>query len=145
MRSRRLVLVALAALPFGYAAEPRPDVPWPINGGPGNGRYSPLSDITRENVRRLEALRIEKQSQFMTEDTLLKGLLKLSREDLLKFKADTPEERKMDGYKWDFDNLKRGDAVEVFLSAPAGGPKPQTCCQPPSWMSRSRRNAATCS
>src|SRR5438876_10599769 len=54
MRSRRLVLVALAALPLGYAAESRPDVPWPINGGPGNSRHSPLSDITRENVRRLE-------------------------------------------------------------------------------------------
>src|SRR5437879_5504446 len=43
----------------------------------------PTVIMTAENVRRLEALRIEKQSQFMTEDTLLKGLLKLSREDLI--------------------------------------------------------------
>src|SRR5438445_3846006 len=55
MRVRRLVLVAVAALLFVYAAKSRPDVPWPINGGPGNSRYSPLSGITRENVRRLEA------------------------------------------------------------------------------------------
>lgn len=53
-------------------------------------------------------------------------LQKLSREELLKFKGDTPEERKMDGYKWDFDNLKRGDAIEVFLSAPVGGTKPKS-------------------
>jgi hypothetical protein len=51
---------------------------------------------------------------------------KLSRDELLKFKGDTPEERKMDGYKWDIDNLKRGDAVEVFLSGPAGGAKPKS-------------------
>jgi quinoprotein glucose dehydrogenase len=30
------------------------DVNWPVNGGPGNIRYSPLTDINRENVTRLQ-------------------------------------------------------------------------------------------
>ena len=33
---------------------PAADVEWPINGGPDNIRYSPLTQITRENVGRLK-------------------------------------------------------------------------------------------
>src|SRR5436190_2960612 len=48
---------AVGALPLAYAAGVRPsrsDLDWPVSGGPGNSRYSPLADITRSNVRRLE-------------------------------------------------------------------------------------------
>src|SRR5437899_221280 len=57
MRAAAAVAVAVSALPFAYAAGVRPlvnDVDWPINGGPGNSRYSSLAEINRSNVRRLE-------------------------------------------------------------------------------------------
>src|SRR5205823_983511 len=50
-------LAIVSALPLAYVAGVREvinDVDWPTNGGPGNSRYSPLADITRSNVRRLE-------------------------------------------------------------------------------------------
>src|SRR5215813_9860916 len=31
-----------------------PDVEWPVNGGPGNIRYSPLTQVDRTNVAKLE-------------------------------------------------------------------------------------------
>jgi quinoprotein glucose dehydrogenase len=36
------------------AASADKDAGWPVNGGPDNIRYSPLTQITRENVRRLQ-------------------------------------------------------------------------------------------
>jgi quinoprotein glucose dehydrogenase len=47
-------IVFVSALTLAYADGARPDVEWPTHGGPGNSRYSALSDITRANVRRLE-------------------------------------------------------------------------------------------
>jgi quinoprotein glucose dehydrogenase len=37
-----------------FQATPPADVPWPVNGGVDNIRYSPLTGITRENVNRLQ-------------------------------------------------------------------------------------------
>lgn len=50
-------------------------------------------------------------------------LRKLSRDEILKLKGDTPEEQRLAGYKWDFGDLKRGDEVQVVLSAHAGDAK----------------------
>src|SRR5439155_16359452 len=47
-------VVIVGTLWVAFAAGPKPDVNWPTNGGPGNSRYSPLGDITRINVRRLQ-------------------------------------------------------------------------------------------
>ncbi len=44
-----LLLFAIACAP---SAPPQAD--WPVNGGPGNARYSPLVQITRQNVRQLQ-------------------------------------------------------------------------------------------
>ena len=45
------------ALPIAVVAlsGAAPDADWPLNGGPGNIRYSPLTQINRSNVRRLQA------------------------------------------------------------------------------------------
>jgi quinoprotein glucose dehydrogenase len=45
----KLVLCSLAF----YSAQAA-DVDWPVNGGPNNIRYSPLTQITRENIGRLK-------------------------------------------------------------------------------------------
>ncbi len=37
------------------ACGPLPDVDWPLNGGLDNIRYSPLSEITRDNVAQLRS------------------------------------------------------------------------------------------
>ena len=47
-------VIVVGTLWLAFAAGPKPDVNWPTNGGPGNGRYSPLDAITRVNVRRLQ-------------------------------------------------------------------------------------------
>src|SRR5262245_38209840 len=49
----RLALLCLVSLAY-YGAAPPADVNWPVNGGPGNIRYSPLTQIDRTNVTRLE-------------------------------------------------------------------------------------------
>jgi len=56
---RRLACVAAAAIAFGsvvYVRAQRPgaDAEWPINGGTGNIRYSPLAQINRDNVSSLK-------------------------------------------------------------------------------------------
>ncbi|HEY7699315.1 MAG TPA: hypothetical protein VIE88_12915, partial [Vicinamibacteria bacterium] len=52
----RLPSVALVAgaLAFTSATPAERDVDWPLNGGPGNSRYSTLDQIDRGNVSRLE-------------------------------------------------------------------------------------------
>jgi quinoprotein glucose dehydrogenase len=50
----RALLALLVAAALIDAAGSQPDVPWPVNGGPGGARYSPLAGITRNNVRRLQ-------------------------------------------------------------------------------------------
>src|SRR5437879_2343519 len=49
---------------------------------PFGSEVTPPMIMTAETVRRLESLRIEKESQFMTEDTLIGGLKSLSRTEL---------------------------------------------------------------
>ena len=44
------LLIVTAAC--GPAAPQQAD--WPLNGGPGNARYSPLTEITRDNVTQLQ-------------------------------------------------------------------------------------------
>src|SRR5215470_10118100 len=51
MRAERLLGLALAGLLAGGAC--RADVDWPINGGAYNIRYSPLTQVNRDNVARL--------------------------------------------------------------------------------------------
>jgi quinoprotein glucose dehydrogenase len=46
-----LLLVSLVSV---SADQARPGADWPINGGPGNARYSPLAQITRANVAQLQ-------------------------------------------------------------------------------------------
>ncbi len=48
-----LLLSALCAAAAWIAAAPA-DVPWPVHGGLGNMHYSPLTQITRDNVSRLK-------------------------------------------------------------------------------------------
>ncbi|MCH7823394.1 MAG: pyrroloquinoline quinone-dependent dehydrogenase [Acidobacteria bacterium] len=52
MRIRASIPVTLCLLVA--ACGPLPDVDWPVNGGVDNIRYSPLSEITRDNVGQLE-------------------------------------------------------------------------------------------
>ena len=40
------------------ACGPLPDVDWPLNGELDNIRYSPLSEITRDNVAQLSLSRL---------------------------------------------------------------------------------------
>ena len=52
MSSLRLALAAVFT--FGVAAGHAQVTDWPVTeGAPGGGRFSPLSDITRENVTQL--------------------------------------------------------------------------------------------
>ena len=44
----------LALLLSACAPAPLPQADWPINGGPGNARFSPLAQITKDNVTQLE-------------------------------------------------------------------------------------------
>ena len=48
------LIPALLALASTLACGKPPDVDWPMNGGPGNIRYTTLSEITPENVSRLQ-------------------------------------------------------------------------------------------
>lgn len=50
-----LLLSAAVALLVTWAAAST-DVDWPVNGGPGNARYSTLAQITRTNVAQLETV-----------------------------------------------------------------------------------------
>ncbi|MEO6237007.1 MAG: PQQ-binding-like beta-propeller repeat protein, partial [Vicinamibacterales bacterium] len=50
MRTTALILLTLVAFAQGAA----PDVSWPMHGGEGNIRYSPLAQINRSNVSRLQ-------------------------------------------------------------------------------------------
>ncbi len=52
MRAATAALLVLLAIACAPAAPEQAD--WPVNGGPGNARYSPLSQITRQNVRQLQ-------------------------------------------------------------------------------------------
>ena len=51
MQTRASIPVTLCLLVA--ACGPLPDVDWPVNGGVDNIRYSPLSEITRDNVGQL--------------------------------------------------------------------------------------------
>ena len=55
LSSSALALAAIVGA-VALAAAPREegDVEWPVNGGPGNARYSPLTQIDRRNVAELE-------------------------------------------------------------------------------------------
>ena len=52
MQTRASIPVTLCLLVA--ACGPLPDVDWPVNGGVDNIRYSPLSEITRDNVGQLQ-------------------------------------------------------------------------------------------
>ena len=52
MRIRTSSLIALCLLPAACGLPS--DVDWPVNGGAGNIRYSPLAEITRDNVGQLQ-------------------------------------------------------------------------------------------
>ena len=55
MRDHASTLITLClVLPACGAQPPAADVDWPINGGIDNIRYSPLAEITRDNVAQLE-------------------------------------------------------------------------------------------
>jgi hypothetical protein len=50
-------LLSPAAVVYGLAflqSQTPADVPWPVNGGVDNIRYSPLKEINRENVGKLQ-------------------------------------------------------------------------------------------
>ncbi|MGE0812857.1 MAG: pyrroloquinoline quinone-dependent dehydrogenase [Vicinamibacterales bacterium] len=53
---RALASIACLALAAGCSGTPPPpaQADWPINGGPGNARYSALTQITKDNVRQLQ-------------------------------------------------------------------------------------------
>jgi quinoprotein glucose dehydrogenase len=53
VKTAPLAVLTVALLSLSGAAAP-PDGDWPVNGGPGNARYSPLTQITRANVSSLE-------------------------------------------------------------------------------------------
>jgi quinoprotein glucose dehydrogenase len=48
-----ILIFSVIALPALYALAPN-DVDWPVNGGVNNARYSALTQITRDNVARLQ-------------------------------------------------------------------------------------------
>src|SRR5689334_6567648 len=53
MRSILAFSAVVYALAF-FQATTQTDVPWPMNGGIDNIRYSPLKEINRENVSQLQ-------------------------------------------------------------------------------------------
>lgn len=54
MPAMRFPVTALLLLAAGCAPAAPEQADWPINGGAGNARFSPLGQITRENVRQLQ-------------------------------------------------------------------------------------------
>lgn len=53
MNSSKLVGCLLFAS-LAWGADQAGNIDWPVNGGPGNIRYSPMTQINRENVKQLE-------------------------------------------------------------------------------------------
>ena len=53
MSMKQSMLIAWALLNAGGISIVRADVDWPINGGAYNVRYSPLTQVNRENVAQL--------------------------------------------------------------------------------------------
>jgi quinoprotein glucose dehydrogenase len=121
MRRIRLALAALfAALPAAAAAQV---ADWPFTeGAPGGGRYSPLQDINRENVARLEVawtyrhgdfwegrfpLRVNRGSAFESTPIVVDGRLIFTtpRNRVIALDPETGREL------WSFDpQLERGRA-----------------------------------
>ena len=54
MTNRLPAACLLLALLPACAPAPLPQADWPINGGPGNARFSPLAQITKDNVTQLQ-------------------------------------------------------------------------------------------
>src|ERR687885_267291 len=52
--ARALAAASILAAVAGIFAQSRSNVDWPVNGGVDNIRYSPLTQITRDNVAKLQ-------------------------------------------------------------------------------------------
>ncbi|HEY1493748.1 MAG TPA: PQQ-binding-like beta-propeller repeat protein [Candidatus Solibacter sp.] len=108
MRLRGLSLVLLAA-----GALPAADVQWPVNGGPNNIRYSPLTQINRENVGQLKVAwsydshDAFKDSEMQSNPIVVDGVLYATTPKLRVVALDAETGREI----WAFD--------------PAGGAAPQ--------------------
>jgi quinoprotein glucose dehydrogenase len=103
--------LVLSFLPFLSLAAA--DVQWPVNGGPDNIRYSPLKQITPENVGRLkvawsyDAHDAFKDSEMQSNPIVVDGVLF----------ATTPKMRVV--------ALNAATGAEVWTFDPAGGAAPQ--------------------
>jgi quinoprotein glucose dehydrogenase len=108
VRLRGLSLVLLAA-----GALPAADVQWPVNGGPNNIRYSPLTQINRENVGQLKVAwsydshDAFKDSEMQSNPIVVDGVLYATTPKLRVVALDAETGREI----WAFD--------------PAGGAAPQ--------------------
>ena len=89
------------------------DVEWPVNGGLGNARYSPLTQITRENVAQLktawtyDSKDAFKDSEMQSNPIIVDGVLY----------ATTPKLRVV--------AVNAATGQEIWAFDPAGGAAPQ--------------------
>jgi quinoprotein glucose dehydrogenase len=66
MRSLVLAFVCVASGGLVVWAKQSPNTDWALNGGPGNARYSPLTQITKENVGQLQVAWTYEQGDHFT-------------------------------------------------------------------------------
>jgi quinoprotein glucose dehydrogenase len=111
----RLTSVALiaGALAFTSATPAERDADWPLNGGPGNSRYSPLDQIDRGNVSRLEVAWIYdshdafKGSEMQSNPVVVDGLLYATTPSMKVVAIDAETGREV----WRFDPAGSGESA----------------------------------
>ena len=103
-----LKAVSLSAIVFSAACLRAADVQWPVNGGPDNIRYSPLTQVNRENVTKLkvawtyDSQDAFKDSEMQSNPIVVDGVLYATTPKLRVVAVDAKTGREI----WAFDPAK---------------------------------------
>ena len=103
-----LKAVSLSAFVFSVACLRAADVQWPVNGGPDNIRYSPLTQVNRENVTKLkvawtyDSQDAFKDSEMQSNPIVVDGVLYATTPKLRVVAVDAKTGREI----WAFDPAK---------------------------------------
>ena len=103
-----LKAVSLSAFVFSAACLRAADVQWPVNGGPDNIRYSPLTQVNRENVTKLkvawtyDSQDAFKDSEMQSNPIVVDGVLYATTPKLRVVAVDAKTGREI----WAFDPAK---------------------------------------
>ena len=103
-----LKAVSLSAIVFSVACLRAADVQWPVNGGPDNIRYSPLTQVNRENVTKLkvawtyDSQDAFKDSEMQSNPIVVDGVLYATTPKLRVVAVDAKTGREI----WAFDPAK---------------------------------------